>query len=1059
MSNRLPYLFLIKISLLLVMAWTDVVFALDMDKLHGISPRNIGPAGTSGRVTAIEVAPNNAQTIYAGTASGGLWKSVNNGITWEPIFDDQKAMSVGALAIDPNNPDVIWVGTGEGNPRNSQSSGYGIYKSIDGGRNWQLMGLEKTRNIHRIIIDPQNSKRIYAGVQGSAWGDSEHRGLYRSDDGGKSWSKVLYSNERTGIADMVIDPVNPKKLIVAMWEFRRWPWFFKSGGEGSALYVTYDGGDNFEKITDKDGLPSGELGRIGLAIAPSKPERVYALVEAKENALYRSDDGGHSWEKMATRNQGNRPFYYSDLFVDPKNENRVYSIWTLVSKSEDGGKSFDIIAGYPGAVHPDHHSWWINPNNPDHFIIGNDGGMVITYDQGDNWRFVENLPVSQFYHIAVDNELPYNVYGGMQDNGSWVAPAYVWRNGDILNSYWELLSFGDGFDVVPDPQDSRFGYSMSQGGYVGRYDQLDRSFNLIKPVHPEGKVLRFNWNAGIALDPIDQKTLYIGSQYLHKSTDNGLSWDIISPDLTTNDPEKQKQSETGGLTLDATGAENHTSIISIAPSSIKQGVIWVGTDDGNVQISKDGGKNWTNVTKKIRGVPQGSWIAQIKASQYDAAEAVVVINNYRRNDWTPYVYRTTNYGKSWNKIVDKDDVWGYALSFVQDPIEPNLMFLGTEFGLYVSFDGSKTWHHWTQDYPNVSTMDLVIHPREHDLVIGTFGRSIYILDDIRPLRALAKQGLKSLEKPLQVFATPDAYIANFGWARGQVMVDNASFTGENREDGAMLTFALNMDSFKKEENEKAPQEVEVTVEILSQDDKVIRTFKHKAEDGLNRIYWDLTRKGGRFPGSSKPAKDAEEASGYIVKPGKYQVKVSAEEHSSQQSVNVRLDPRNSISEKGIAAKSAYVKRLESLSATLVQTIDLLSDAKAVVEANQKIRQSRELSEESNDSWQEKEQALLDKIKTLRETILPPDDAKGYTDFPALLGQRLGDAHYFIDSGVLWTPLTQSTKRLIEQLEVDAKPLVQAINTFITDEYTPYVESVENSEIKRFPEIKPVEIEN
>ena len=415
---------------------------LDMDKLKGMKARSIGPAGMSGRVTAIDVVLDDPSIIYIGTASGGLWKSTSGGIDWEPIFDDQPVASIGALAIDQNNPMVIWAGTGEGNPRNSQTSGDGIYKSIDGGKTWKMMGLKNSRNIHRVIINPQNPDIVYAAGIGTAWGENPERGVFRTKDGGKSWEKILYVDEKTGVAELVMDPENPNKLIAAMWEYRRWPWFFKSGGPGSGLHVTFDGGDNWEQRTDKDGLPAGELGRMGLAIAKSNPKIIYALIESKKNALYKSEDGGFKWSKVTDKNVSNRPFYYGEIHVDPNNENRIYNLHSRVTVSHDGGKTFQSLMR---GVHPDHHAWWIHPDDPSFLIDGNDGGMAISHDMGKSWRFVENLPLAQFYHINIDMETPYNVYGGMQDNGSWRGPSQVWRNGGIRNAYWEEVAFGDGF--------------------------------------------------------------------------------------------------------------------------------------------------------------------------------------------------------------------------------------------------------------------------------------------------------------------------------------------------------------------------------------------------------------------------------------------------------------------------------------------------------------------------------------------------------------------------------------------------------------------------------------
>jgi len=563
--------------------------------MQGIAPRNIGPGGMSGRVTAIDVVTNQSDILYVGTASGGLWKSTSGGIDWTPLFQDQVTASIGAIAIQQSNPDVIWIGTGEGNPRNSLNGGYGVYRSLDAGKTWQSMGLEKTRHIHRIIVDPTNPNVVYVAAIGSPWGEHPERGIFKTSDAGKTWEKIVYVNTKTGAADLIMDPTNPNKLIAALWEHKRDPWFFKSGGEGSGLYITVDGGKNWVKKTSKEGLPEGELGRIGLAMAHNKPNVVYALIEAKKNALYKSTDGGDTWMKVNDKPEiGNRPFYYSDLFVDPQNENRLYSVFTYVNVSEDGGKSFtSLMPAYNAnnGIHPDHHAWWIHPEDGSFMIDGNDGGLNITRDGGASWQFVGNIPVGQFYHVSVDLEYPYNVYGGMQDNGSWRGPAYVWKAQGIRNSYWQEIAFGDGFDVVPDRDDSRFGYAMSQQGNVSRYDWQTGNNYGVRPTHPDpNMVLRFNWNAAIGQDPFDNSTVYFGSQFVHKSSDKGLTWEVISPDLTTNDPEKQKQSESGGLTLDATGAENHCTLLVIEPSPIQKDLLWTGSDDGRVHITLDGGK-------------------------------------------------------------------------------------------------------------------------------------------------------------------------------------------------------------------------------------------------------------------------------------------------------------------------------------------------------------------------------------------------------------------------------------------------------------------------------------
>ena len=528
--------------------------------------RSIGPAGMSGRITAIDVVVNTPTIMYAGAASGGLWKSTSGGTNWEPVFEKETTQSIGAIAIQQDNPSVVWVGTGEGNPRNSVNSGNGLYKSLDAGKTWKLMGLEKSNNIHRILIDPKNPNTVYVGAIGSPWGDHPERGVFKTTDGGQTWTKILYVDERTGVADLVMDPSNPDKLIAAMWEHRRRPWDFKSGGPGSGMHITLDGGKTWTKRTSKEGLPEGELGRMGFAIAPSKPDVIYAWIENKKNALYKSTDGGLKWEMVNDKANdiGNRPFYYASIYADPKNENRLYTIYSEVNRSDDGGKTFQKLLPYEG-VHPDHHAWWIHPDDPSFIVDGNDGGLYITHDTGKNWQFADNIPVTQFYHVNVDMDFPYNVYGGAQDNGVYTGPGYIWKEQGIRNTYWQELMFGDGFDALPDPDDNRYGYAMTQGGALARYDKKTGFKKTLKPTHPDPKMkLRFNWNSGFAIDPFSPSTIYYGSQFLHSSTDKGATWEILSPDLTSNDTTKLKQHESGGLTIDASSAENHCTIIAIS---------------------------------------------------------------------------------------------------------------------------------------------------------------------------------------------------------------------------------------------------------------------------------------------------------------------------------------------------------------------------------------------------------------------------------------------------------------------------------------------------------------
>lgn len=856
---------------------------VDMSLFQGIKPRNIGPSGMSGRVTAIAADPRNTDVLYIGTASGGLWKSLNAGTTFKPVFDEQPVASIGALAVDPQRPDIIWAGTGEGNPRNSVTGGYGIYKSLDGGKTWMLSGLEETRHIHRIIINPVNSDIVYAGAIGSPWGPNKERGVYKTVNGGKTWEKILFTNDTSGVCDMVMDPTNPDKIFVGMWHHQRWPWFFTSGGSGSGLYMTLDGGKNFKRVLN--GIPE-ETGRIGIAIAKSRPEYIYAYVESKATAIYRSTDGGFSWEKRGEKGIGNRPWYYAEIYVDPKNENRLFTLYSSINMSEDGGLTFPKLIGE--SIHLDHHAWWIDPANSRHMIDGNDGGMAITYDMGGTWRHITNLPVGQFYHVNVDMEEPYRIYGGLQDNGSWVGPAYAWYKGGIINEFWDFFIGGDGFDAMPVPGDPRYGYAQSQSGGLQRIDLLTGKEKSIRPLPENNERLRFNWNAALAQDPFESNTIYFGSQYIHKSTDRGETWTKISKDLTTNDINKQNQARSGGLTIDVTGAETHCTIMTISPSKVQKDLIWAGTDDGNVQYTSDAGKTWINVTDNIKGAPRKAWIPQVISSGYNAAEAWVVLNNYRVGDYSSYLYYTNNFGKTWQRIIDDQDVWGYVLSFVQDPVEPKLMFAGTEYGLYVSFDKGDTWNKWTSGYPTVSTYDMVIHPREGDLVIGTFGRSVWILDDLEPLREVARSGGQLLNKTLASFKTHAAVMAATKNLPGYYWRGDAVYEGTNREIAAILTCFVREAGTEK-----------LGIEISDDEGAIVRNFETEIKKGFNRISWRFDKNPMPVAGQiNRPSQfDIEgrarqfRGAGNIVIPGDYSVRLSHNGDTSSTTIKVRNDPR------------------------------------------------------------------------------------------------------------------------------------------------------------------------
>lgn len=1078
-------------AFLLAATWAPAQ-KLDMEKLKGMPARSIGPAAMSGRITAIDVVANDRDVMYVGSASGGLWKSTSGGVNWEPVFDKEAAMSIGAVAIQQSNPSVVWVGTGEGNPRNSLNGGYGLYKSLDGGKSWKLMGLEKTRNIYRIVIDPQDPNTVYVGAIGSPWGEHPERGVFKTTDGGQTWEKILYVNERTGCAELVMDPTNPNKLFAAMWEHRRWPWVFKSGGPGSGLYVTYDGGKTWDKRTDKDGLPSGDLGRIGIAIS-AKPEIVYALVESKKNGLYKSEDGGFKW-KMVNEDMdqiGDRPFYYGELHADPKNENRLYTIFSVVNVSEDGGKSFHPLLSYSfdGGIHPDHHAWWIHPDDPSFMMDGNDGGLNITHDMGKHWRFVENIPVGQFYHINVDMAQPYNVYGGMQDNGSWVGPAYVWRFGGIRNSYFQMLMFGDGFDMAPDPDNNRYGYGMSQEGYVGRWDRETGYTKNIRPTHPDADVLlRFNWNAAFAQDPFDHSTIYFGSQFVHKSTNKGDTWEIISKDLTTNDPEKQKQYESGGLTMDATGAENHCTILTIAPSPKEQGVIWAGTDDGQVQLTRDGGKTWSNLTARITGMPKNAWVPQIQASTYNKGEAFVVVNNYRQFDFKPYLFRTKDYGQTWESMVNSGQMGdnNYVLSVVQDPVEARLVFVGTENGLFVSLDEGKSYTKWTSGYPAaLSTMDMVIHPREHDLVIGTFGRAIYVLDDIRPLREMARDGAQVLDKTLHVFTPPDAYSVETLGPEGALFPGTGMFSGENRPLGALISYVVNKPGDKKAAvKEEGPKEVSkrkgkavvpvtekaevkkdektavkydsILLEIFNAGGEKIRTLKRPApkDNGLNRMTWNLDEKGARNPSRNKPRANAPEPGGATVLAGTYKLRLTYGDQKDSTMINVKNDPRYLTDAANLQARYDRMKELGKMKELVATATDRLRESKGIVEDFEK-RMNEAEREDLKDAL-DKTKAIKDSINKVFDFILGAEDKRQgitSTEFPSRVS--------YINTAMGYTnssrdPLSARDNVVFGHAQEKTKSILDKVNAFYREQWQAYKDMMGKVSLSPFKDYEPLD---
>lgn len=1043
---------------------------VDPDLLAGMKARSIGPAAMSGRIAAIDVNRSDKDIIYVGASTGGVWRSKSGGLTWEPIFDDQPVAAIGAVAIFQPSPDIVWVGTGEANPRNSASVGNGVYRSMDGGATWTHLGLSESERISRILLHPHDPGVAYVGAIGKAWGPHAERGVFKTEDGGKTWEKILHVNETTGAADLVIDPQNPLKLIAAMWDFERRPSIFRSGGPGSGIYVTHDGGVTWKQKNHHDGLPRGTLGRIGLAIAPSQPRIVYALVESKEIALYKSVDGGATWALSSKdRLVGNRPFYYADLRVDPADPNRVYSLWSSVSVSIDGGKTFGRLMAR-GGVHPDHHALWIDPDDPTHMINGNDGGIYFSRDHGRTWWFARNLPLGQYYHIRVDMDVPYNVYGGMQDNGSWKGPSTVWETGGIRNFHWRELYYGDGFDTMPDPEDSMKIYAMSQEGYVARCNLRTGEAKSIRPA-PEGdETLRFNWNAAIAQDPFDPATLYFGSQFVHESTDRGDSWKVISPDLTTNNPEWQKQAESGGLTLDVTGAENFTSLVAIAPSPLEKGLIWVGSDDGRLHVTRDRGATWTSVERHVPDLPDNTWIPHIAPSRFDPAEAFVVFDDHRRSNWTPYVYATTDYGKTWTSL-STDDLWGYCLAIDQDPVKRDLLYLGTEFGLYISLNGGNKWFKWTHGVPTVSVMDLTVHPREHDLVLGTHGRSAYIIDDIRPLRELSAD---LVEEEIHLFEIPPAQQYRQNRAPGERSAGSAEFRGQNRPYGAMITFWLDQPDLahpdkEKERERSRPEKAaesddegdenkdddkgsKVEVEILGADGAMIRSFDEEVFAGVNRVVWDLKRD----PFRKFPKREEEwwrRQGGPEILPGTYTVKVKYKELEATGQVEVVADPRSNLSIEERRENHAFLMRagkLQEAMADAVEKIHKIRDDVTAVTARLEKDDDKEKGEKDGatealtESARALEKGLDAKEKLFRnisekQDIPPSDNVRSKLSFPLRAAASS------------WEKPTDAAVRYLEIGEAALRAALDELNRFVDEEVSAFRQKVCAAGIELLPE--------
>ena len=991
--------------------------SIRLDLFKNLAWRNIGPANMMGRVTDIEGVPGSANIVYVGTASGGIWKTVNGGVTWIPVFDDQPVASIGDLALEPGNPDVVYAGTGESNVRNSVSFGNGVYKSPDGGKTWWHMGLEDTEHISRIVINPKNPEVIYVGALGHAFGPNAVRGVFMSTNGGKTWEKVLYTDDRHGVADMDINPQNPNIVYAGIWRFERKPWTFFSGDEEGGVFRSIDGGYTWQKLTK--GLPK-LVGRIGIKVSPSNPNVVYVMTESPEGTLYRSDDRGETFRRVSNDVEiVSRGFYYTDLRVDPADENRVYAVSSRLSLSIDGGNSFKRISR---ATHADFHTLWIDPENPSRMWQGQDGGVCVSYDRGETWDYVNNFPVGQFYQICADSREPfYYVGGGLQDNGTWYGPSRNKEPFGILNDDWRMISFGDGFHIVVHPKDHELFLSESQGANIMRTDMRTREQQSVSPQprRADGAPVsslkyRFNWNTPIIPSAHDPETVYVGGNVVFKSTDFGLTWKIISPDLTTNDPNKQ-QTAGGPAWTENTTAEYHCTIISLAESPLQPGVLWAGTDDGNLHVSLNGGESWKNVIENVPRIPPYSPVSHLEPSRTSAGVAYCSFDRHMLDDFSPYVYKTSDFGRTWTNVTGNLPEKAYVWVVKEDPKNPNVIYAGTELGLYVSFSGGKNWISLRlKNLPIVAVHDMLIHPRDNDLVIGTHGRSIWIFDDVSFLQELSPDALAgdahlfTIRPALRYTTKPTRY-----------GIGDKVFRGLNPPYGALITYYL---------KEKPEKSIPMDLEILDEAGRQIRFLKNiPREAGLNRVNWDLRFEGPRPRREMRAEEDFffRGPQGPQVLPGTYTVRLHLGDQTFEKPVEVRLDPTVPVSLKALQVQQNYafgLRDMQSLVNDGLRALDTL--AKQLDERKETVR---EQGEKFPREILEAIESHLRKIESIQESLARPEGRAFWSEGPRLIG-RLGRLFESID-GVNASP-TRAQEDYYRELLQEFRVSMAEVNVYL-----------------------------
>ena len=930
----------LKVSLLCFCLLLCAVSAFTQDKsdekmtaskaLENLKWRSIGPANMGGRVADVEGVPGDPNTVYVATGSGGIFKTTDGGTTWKPIFDRQNTISVGDIALEPGNPDVIWAGTGESNSRNSISFGDGVYKSTDGGSTWNHMGLKDSDTISKIVIHPKNPDVVYVAAVGHTWGTNAERGVFMTTDGGKSWKKTLYIDEFHGASDLEIDPNNPNILYAGMWYFQRKPWTFTSGSEKGGVFRSVDGGLSWKKV--EKGLPK-MIGRIGLAVAHSNTSVVYAIVESKDGTLYRSDDKGETFKQVYKNfNIVGRGFYYTTVKVDPTDENKVYAVASPLFVSLDGGRNFRRISR---STHIDFHALWIDPKNPKRIWQGQDGGVAVTYD-GENWEYKNNFAIGQFYQIFADNQEPfYNITGGMQDNGTWNGPSQTREPAGILNDDWRMVSFGDGFFAISHPDNPNLYLTESQGGNVVRTDMKNREQQFVVPYFgvggaAENDKYRFNWNAPLIPSSHDKNTAYLAGSVVFKSTDFGKSWVKISPDLTKANPERLKDAG-GPIYTENTNAETFATILSLAESPLQANLIWAGTDDGNLQITTDSGKNWTNIIGNVPSIPADSSVSHVELSGGNANTAYVAFDRHKFDDYKPYVFKTTNGGQSFTNITGNLPANAYVHVVREDTKNRQVLYAGTEIGFYVSHNGGGNWMELNmKNFPRVAVHDIIIHPRDNDIILGTHGRSLWVFDDATPVQFLNDN---VLSKDTHLFNIRPAYRFTTRFTR--YGIGDEPFQGENPPKGAIITYYL-----KDEVDKKTSLKLEV---FDSNGNKISEVKNLPKERGLNRTVWNLSYEGAKL--RKPPPPDQIEffgpPQGPQALPGIYTIKLLVGDKVVQETkAEVRVDPTVSITTAELKSQFDLSMKLRDMLSNLNDGLRLLDSAKQQAEQIEKVAKDR-----------------------------------------------------------------------------------------------------------------------